>query len=62
MSEYKCPKCESTKLLVYEETSFELNGMKYFCQSVKAHDSDAKVICMDCNWQGQRGQFGVNDE
>lgn len=58
---YKCPDCESPDLIVTEETAFYLNGMHYFCHSVKAHDSDAKVKCLDCNWEGFRGFFGDSD-
>lgn len=59
--QHTCPECDSNNLIVTEETAFYLNGMHYFCHSVKAHDSDAKVECLDCNWKGFRAFFGDVD-
>lgn len=49
-----CPNCHSDKVTVTEESMFMINGLDYYCQTVKAGDLDAKVNCLDCNWQGQR--------
>lgn len=54
---HKCPMCESTELLVYEQTAFELNTGEFFCHAVKAHDSDAEVSCQSCGWIGDRRDF-----
>ena len=53
-TEFVCPNCGSDKLLVREETSYYLNTMEFFCHSVKARDSDAKLICQECWWEGER--------
>ncbi len=51
---FVCPNCGSDKLLVREETSFYLNTMEFYCHSVKAGDSNAKIICPECWWEGER--------
>jgi len=58
---YQCPECESTDILVYEETAFELNTGDYYCHSVKSHDSDAKVSCQYCGWEGERQHLYPNN-
>jgi hypothetical protein len=60
IKKYRCPECDGDDLLVYEETAFELNTMKYFCQTAKAHDSDANVRCTysGCDWSGKRDDLG----
>ena len=55
---YECPECGSNNLIVTEETAFYLNGIVFYCHSVKAQDGDAKVQCLDCNWTGFRSTFG----
>lgn len=49
-----CPNCLSCNVTVTEESMFMVNGLEYYCQTVKAGDPDAKVDCLDCNWQGKR--------
>ena len=52
-----CPSCGSDDVLVYEETSFRVNTMDFYCHSVKAHDSDAKTSCQKCSWTGERREL-----
>lgn len=54
---YKCPKCDSEKLIVKEVTSYYFNTEEFFCHSVKSHDSDAVVECTVCWWEGTRADF-----
>lgn len=54
---YKCPECDSNNLIVKEVTSYYLNGMYHYRKSVKAHDSNAKVECLNCGREGHRGEF-----
>ena len=61
MTKHTCPNCDSDNLIVREVTSFYLNTGKYFCQSVKQHDSDAQVACLDCHWGGERKDFKEQD-
>lgn len=41
-------------MTVTEETMWMVNTMEHWCNSVKAHDSDAKVACLKCDWDGAR--------
>jgi transcription elongation factor Elf1 len=59
---YKCPVCESTELLVYAQTSFNMNTGEFYCHSVKIQDSDADVRCMSCDWIGKRKDFSEEGE
>jgi len=52
-----CPDCSSNRIAVTEETMFMVNTGEHYCHSVKAHDTDAKVLCLYCRWTGQRGQL-----
>ena len=61
-STHRCPNCESDSLIVREVNSFELNTGDFYCHSVKAHDSDAEVKCLDCNWTGRRDDFDEQEE
>ena len=54
MSALRCPDCSSSRLLVYEETSYWINTGHRFCMSMKMQDSGAKVRCSDCDWEGRR--------
>lgn len=51
-AKYVCPVCGSDDLLVTEETSWFLNAGEFFCHSVKLWDSNAKVTCRNCNFEG----------
>lgn len=55
-----CPTCGSSRVIVREVTSFQINTGEYFCNSVKSHDSDAATHCMDCDWNGRRYQLKEN--
>lgn len=54
-----CPKCGSTEVVTTEETCFMVNSGEHYCHSVKAHDSDAKALCVSCSWTGVRHQLQV---
>jgi hypothetical protein len=60
---YRCPNCGSDNLLVYEQTSWVMNTGEFYCHSVKAHDSNAKVCCQDtsCMWVGERSEVMVSE-
>jgi transcription elongation factor Elf1 len=49
---YTCPMCNSDRITVTEEHVIMINTLEHYCHSVKAHDSDAKVSCLECNWSG----------
>ena len=49
-----CPECESSNVVVTEETMWYANGYEVFCHSVKSYDNDAKAECLDCEWKGHR--------
>jgi len=51
---YRCPECETEELFVRAVTTYYLNTGEFFCHSVKTHDSEADVFCMDCDWKGTR--------
>lgn len=51
-TKYVCPACNSSDLFVYEETCFVLNTGEFFCHSVKLWDSNAKVTCGNCEFEG----------
>jgi transcription elongation factor Elf1 len=59
---YKCPTCDSTELLVYEQTAFDMNTNEFYCHSVKVQDSDAVVKCQSCGWTGKRNDFPEEGE
>jgi len=52
-----CPECDSAEVAVTEETKWMVNTGDHYCHSIKAHDSDAKVTCLKCKWEGQRQQL-----
>lgn len=54
---YKCPECESEKVVLVSETSYMANGGDFFCHSVKTQDSDATARCLDCGWSGRHDQL-----
>ena len=62
MTVYTCPNCESDELVVRSVTSYNFNTGDFFCHSVKTHDSDAEVACLDCGWVGQRQDFKEQNE
>jgi hypothetical protein len=51
---YRCPECNSDKLLVSEITKYEVNSGKHYCYSYKSHDSGAPCECLDCDWVGMQ--------
>lgn len=51
---YKCPECESENILVYSETSYNINTGEFYCHSIKTYDDIAKVRCIECDWEGKR--------
>ena len=53
----RCPEYSSSEVLVYAETAYEVNSGDFYCHSVKTHDSDARVRCNDCDWQGQQDKL-----
>jgi transcription elongation factor Elf1 len=55
---YKCPDCGSERLIVSEVTKYTLNGHYFYRHSVKTHDSDADVECLQCEWFGIRRDLG----
>lgn len=59
---YVCPNCGSGDVAVTEETMFMVNTMEHYCHSVKAHDSDAKATCLDCQWRGRRDHLIKREE
>lgn len=54
---YHCPSCDSTEVFSTHEQAFMVNTDQHYLHMVKAHDSDAKAGCRDCDWRGQRGQL-----
>ena len=54
-----CPACASRGVTVTEETKWMVNTGAHYCHSVKAHDCDAKVECLDCGWAGERRQLKI---
>ncbi len=51
---FRCPECGGDELLVYSETSYNLNTGDFYCVSVKHFDACAKVSCQhwSCSWVG----------
>jgi len=54
---FECPECGSQEVAVTVEQKFMVNTGDHYCHSVKAHDSNAKVTCLECRWTGQRDQL-----
>lgn len=54
---FTCPNCQSENVIVRAETSYFVNSGDFYCHSVKTHDGDAKSMCLDCNWGGQRQEL-----
>jgi hypothetical protein len=55
-----CPECHTEQVVVYEEHAVMANTFEHWCHSVKAHDSDAKARCLECEWTGTRA--GLHEE
>lgn len=51
---YHCPGCGSEEVFSTHEQAFMVNTCDHYCHMVKAHDSDAKAGCVDCDWRGER--------
>ena len=47
-----CPECGSNEVLVRSVTSYCVNSGDFYCHSVKTHDSDAEVMCLNCAFEG----------
>ena len=54
---YVCPSCGGINVAVTEETMWMVNTGDHYCHSAMVHDSDAKVTCLKCKWEGQRHQL-----
>ncbi len=54
---FVCPECASDEVIVRAVTSYKVNGGEFYCHSVKPHDSNAKAVCLACNWEGERHQL-----
>lgn len=52
-----CPDCDSTQVIVYETSALFVNELDLYCHSVKAHDIDAPVKCLKCEWTGIRSEL-----
>ena len=52
-----CPECDSDNVIVRAVTSYMVNTGELYCHSVKTHDGDAKVMRLDCNWEGMRQEL-----
>ena len=52
-----CPECGSSEVASASEQLFMVNTGEHYCHSVKAHDSDARAICLNCYWSGKRIQL-----
>ena len=57
MTKLVCPECGTEEVLGYEKISYKINTCEFYCYSVKFHDSDAEVRCMDCEFVGRRDQL-----
>ncbi len=55
----RCLQCFSDRVAVTAEQMFMVNTGEHWCHSVKTHDSNAKVTCLDCDWQGQLYQISA---
>lgn len=53
----KCPACGSFEVTAASEQMFMVNTGEHYCHRVKAHDSDARATCLDCDWVGIRDQL-----
>lgn len=54
---YRCPKCDSQDVFSTHEQAFMVNSGEHYCHMVKAHDSDSKAGCLQCNWRGERHEL-----
>lgn len=57
-----CPQCHEDSLLVRAVTSYHFNTGEFFCHSVKTHDHNAPVCCLECDWEGTRADFKDSHE
>ncbi len=57
MSKLRCPNCNSSKVAVRTVTTYMVNTGELYCHSVKSHDSDAEVMCLKCDWEGERSEL-----
>ena len=53
----RCPECNSSKVVTTTEQLWMINTGDFYCHSVKAHDSNSKAKCLDCEWNGLRHQL-----
>lgn len=52
-----CPECGSKKVATAAEDLFMVNSGEHYCHSVKAHDSNARAVCLKCRWEGKRSDL-----
>lgn len=57
-----CPECHSRQVVTTYEQMVDANTFDHYCHSVKAHDSDSKAQCLECNWTGERKDLEGEDE
>ena len=49
-----CPACGTQEVVVKAVTSYMVNTGEFYCHSVKTYDSNAKAMCLECDWEGER--------
>lgn len=57
-----CPACGSDRVTAQHIQTFMVNNGEHYCHSVKTHDSNSKSVCLDCDWEGFRGDLKENEE
>ena len=62
-----CPECGSDQVTLTSEQMWMANTMEHYCNSVKAHDGNAKSTCLasDCDWSGLHQElkgYGEDEE
>ena len=57
-----CPNCGCVDVVTTSEQMFYVNTGEHYCHSVKAHDSDARAKCLECDWEGLRQDLTGEDE
>ena len=57
MKKLYCPECGSDRVTAAHVQMFMVNTGDHYCHSVKTHDSNSRSTCLDCGWEGVRGQL-----
>lgn len=52
-----CPECGSDEVTVTVVTKYMVNTLEHWCHSVKSHDDNAEVNCINCGWDGFRSDL-----